>query len=473
MDNNLLKVSSILIAVLIFMPLGLLAIGSSASPVYENDQEEHFIMPHSLPGGSIDGIVGNEWPASSLVGNLWCTSEIEPVGKIYMVHDDGILYIGVRATYPGSLMADDGHWIRIDWDRDTSMEVVDNMGNSGVEFACGDIGFEYAIPISNELIVNDRFNLLLHGEMLGLPSAPEGETTTFPFREPGSFFSTTMVLEYAAPNTPPVAAISYYPYELKVYLDGTNSYDSDGWIISYFWNFGDGQESCGDSMIHKYNQPGEYTITLTVEDNGGSSGYDTKTIEICVPEPVPEPEPTPEPEPIPDPEFTGSPNLSYTIEYAHYADRTIVNESGIFFYVAAYPELYKPVYFNDTYSLPAEDYGTYKLYNSWTPVYIILRITNHDDVAHNGIQVTTIQEFHNTVTLWDDYGEFTVEKGQPLGGDSVSNNILDIGPNQEEFIVVQYMFEGRGYGLDQTHVIISHGGITLFDDSEAGVYCPP
>ncbi len=475
MNNNLLKVSSIVIAALIFMPLGILALSGSASPVYENDGEEHLIMTYAMPEGSVDGLVGNEWPASSQVGSLWCTGLDEPVGKIYMVHDDGVLFIGAKVTYPASQMANDGHWIRIDWDRDSSMDVVDNMGNSVENFAYSDNGFEYAIPINQELIVDDKFNLLLHAQMTGLPSAPGGETTSFPFREPGQFFTTTMVLDTLVPNEPPVALISYYTSGPTINLDARNSYDTDGRITSYSWDFGDDSQSSGKALAHVYEASGQYLVELTVADNDGAVSQSTALVTITVPEPDPEPEPIPEPEPEPitDPEFTGPPNLSYTIEYYNNLDYTSVSSWGIYFYSSGdYPDQEHGIPFNSTYCLPAEDYGTYPLYNSNYSLHFKIHITNHDSVAYSDISVTAIQERHNTVTLWDGYGEFQVTQGEPLTG-SPEEWLIDLNPSEEMVLFGYHVFTGRGYGLDQTHVIISHDGINLHDDSEAGVYCPP
>jgi len=51
-------------------------------------------------------------------------------------------------------------------------------------------------------------------------------------------------------------------------------------IISYDWNFGDGET--GTSMIinHTYTQPGAYNVTLTVQDEVGDS--DTTSITLNV-----------------------------------------------------------------------------------------------------------------------------------------------------------------------------------------------
>ena len=54
-----------------------------------------------------------------------------------------------------------------------------------------------------------------------------------------------------------------------IYFDASLSYDMDGLIISYSWDFGDGRISIGKTVNHTFNQSKEYIITLTVTDNYG------------------------------------------------------------------------------------------------------------------------------------------------------------------------------------------------------------
>ena len=63
-------------------------------------------------------------------------------------------------------------------------------------------------------------------------------------------------------------------------FDGSQSTDSDGYIVSYEWNFGDGYTGSGQTKTHSYQDAGTYTVTLTVEDNEGLTNTDTETISI-------------------------------------------------------------------------------------------------------------------------------------------------------------------------------------------------
>ena len=62
-------------------------------------------------------------------------------------------------------------------------------------------------------------------------------------------------------------------------FDGSNSTD-DGIIESYHWDFGDGYNTTGRIVSHRFIRPGEYSIMLTVTDNAGISDTDTADISV-------------------------------------------------------------------------------------------------------------------------------------------------------------------------------------------------
>lgn len=81
-----------------------------------------------------------------------------------------------------------------------------------------------------------------------------------------------------APNRPPVASFSYACPNLTCSFDGSASYDPDGSVASYGWNFGDGQTATGPTPTHTYATNGTYTVTLTVTDNRGATGRQVRSV---------------------------------------------------------------------------------------------------------------------------------------------------------------------------------------------------
>ena len=67
---------------------------------------------------------------------------------------------------------------------------------------------------------------------------------------------------------------------LTVSFVGSSSYDPDGAIASYVWNFGDGTSSTLSNVTHTYSTAGTYNASLTVTDNSGAQSVGTVTIVV-------------------------------------------------------------------------------------------------------------------------------------------------------------------------------------------------
>lgn len=72
---------------------------------------------------------------------------------------------------------------------------------------------------------------------------------------------------------------------LALHFDGSASTDSDGNIVSYAWNFGDGQTGSGVTIDHTYSLPATYAVSLTVTDD--KNGSTTQTQQIVVRDTIP------------------------------------------------------------------------------------------------------------------------------------------------------------------------------------------
>ena len=83
-------------------------------------------------------------------------------------------------------------------------------------------------------------------------------------------------------NSPPHAVIDANPMSgktpLTVQFRGTQSYDEDGSISSYRWDFGDDTSAMGPTSEHTYHRSGIYRVRLTVTDNEQQSGTASITV---------------------------------------------------------------------------------------------------------------------------------------------------------------------------------------------------
>jgi chitodextrinase len=87
----------------------------------------------------------------------------------------------------------------------------------------------------------------------------------------------TVVLDLAGTQEPAAYFTPEYadgivgdPSATIQFTDGST--DSDGHIVAWSWDFGDGATSVDPSPAHTYTQAGDYTVTLTVTDDDGLTG---------------------------------------------------------------------------------------------------------------------------------------------------------------------------------------------------------
>lgn len=80
-------------------------------------------------------------------------------------------------------------------------------------------------------------------------------------------------------NHPPVAAITAPAHvnRSKVAFSAAESIDSDQGIGTYAWDFGDGQSGSGEEITHRFESPGTYLVTLTINDGTGLANSTTST----------------------------------------------------------------------------------------------------------------------------------------------------------------------------------------------------
>jgi PKD repeat protein len=91
--------------------------------------------------------------------------------------------------------------------------------------------------------------------------------------------SSIYIIQKELPNNPPAAAFSYATSKNKVTFTDRST-DSDGTIVSWFWDFGDGKTSTVQNPRHRYRKIGNYSVTLTITDDEGESKSTSKEVKI-------------------------------------------------------------------------------------------------------------------------------------------------------------------------------------------------
>ncbi|WP_185968032.1 PKD domain-containing protein [Thalassotalea sp. PS06] len=81
-------------------------------------------------------------------------------------------------------------------------------------------------------------------------------------------------------NQAPTASFTVDTNELTASFTDTSS-DSDGSIVGYSWDFGDGNTSVSQHPVHNYAANGIYTVELTVTDDDGASSISSQQVDVA------------------------------------------------------------------------------------------------------------------------------------------------------------------------------------------------
>ena len=96
------------------------------------------------------------------------------------------------------------------------------------------------------------------GHLYEVMAIPNGQKGTY-----------AVITDPLGPNQAPVASFTLIVDRLTVHANASSSYDADGMIQAYLWDWGDGTGTEGVTSAHLYDDWGTYTLKLTVIDNVG------------------------------------------------------------------------------------------------------------------------------------------------------------------------------------------------------------
>ena len=187
------------------------------------------------------------------------------------------------------------------FDSSTKLEVVTGSSDSNTP---PNVTFRYSPdePSSDEQIqfsanaTDSDGNITGYNWTFGDGTSARGPSSTHTYANSGEYTveliitdndgetaSAQQTITVESANQQPSVNFSYSPSnpaESESVQFSANATDPDGNIADYTWSFGNGATASGSSPSHTYSEPGEYTVELTVTDNGGKSATATQTISI-------------------------------------------------------------------------------------------------------------------------------------------------------------------------------------------------
>ena len=81
-----------------------------------------------------------------------------------------------------------------------------------------------------------------------------------------NFASDTLIVTVNKPPTAMIECVTKAAAGEEILFDGSKSIDPDGTIVSYFWQSSDGASGDSVQFRHSYDVPGNYQVTLSVDD---------------------------------------------------------------------------------------------------------------------------------------------------------------------------------------------------------------
>ncbi|NNE71493.1 MAG: PKD domain-containing protein, partial [Rhodothermales bacterium] len=98
--------------------------------------------------------------------------------------------------------------------------------------------------------------------------------------------SDTAALSYTVQaNVAPTASFTFsyqnYQRPISVFFDASASTDTAGDVLTYTWDFGDGQTGSGETLVHTFTDvAGDIPVTLTVTDLGGLTAQSVQDVGV-------------------------------------------------------------------------------------------------------------------------------------------------------------------------------------------------
>ena len=170
--------------------------------------------------------------------------------------------------------------------------VPNNAPTAAYTFGCTDLSCSFDASGSTDA----DGTIVAYDWDFGDGATDSGGTTSHNYGSGGTFAVTLLVTDedgssdtfidsvvVVPPNEEPTASFTWNCTDLDCTFDAAASDDSDGTIVSYDWDFGDGATDTGVTPNHSYAAGGGYTVTLTVTDDDSAIGVDSQGLFVSEP----------------------------------------------------------------------------------------------------------------------------------------------------------------------------------------------
>ena len=190
----------------------------------------------------------------------------------------------------------DPYYLQSEWDNAGKACLMKPVALSSAGFTATPESGLVGSPISFSGTATDRYGGLGFSWTFGDGGTGTGSSPSHTYGAPGTYTVTmtpkdALTGSTAAPvehtvvvNDLPTASFTISPNpaptSVAVGFNGSASNDPDGSIVSYEWNFGDGNIGSGATTSHTYVSSGTYTVTLTVTDSGKQTAKVTHSATI-------------------------------------------------------------------------------------------------------------------------------------------------------------------------------------------------
>ena len=207
-----------------------------------------------------------------------------PMTSIRGVNSDGVI---IGGTYGGSF-ASAPPYDTFTFLGDGSPEDINEVGQ-----ICGNVWSLAGLHgcVWDPLVYPETYVMTDLGTLQGTPGA---NATALSINDAGQIvgwsaplYGTGDNLQHAVmwrEDAPPVALFTLQIIEqtadhMTVSFDASASWDSDGYVAGYVWDFGDGATGIGVTVVHEYARPDIwYNASLTVADEFGLTGSATELV---------------------------------------------------------------------------------------------------------------------------------------------------------------------------------------------------